>query len=240
MRSPIPTATPSPSRHWPAFLIAPWLAFAGAEALAEQEDRRSKYGVVGVVGKWTEEVQAGQTVVAGDGSPGHTRPAGEIAQTATQLFGKADAAFVANATAPTAFSLGVMSGVTSFTEGRYRARFKLVSGESDQTAGLVFNFRPAGDYLFVRYNTREGNIALWRYADGKREVVARGETKVQLPLGQWHELSVTVTGRKVAGAVNKTLTLEHELTDAVSGRIGFWTKRDSVTEFTDISVEPRR
>jgi len=38
--------------------------------------------------------------------------------------------------------------------------------------------------------------------------------------------------------VNGVLRLEHELERPVSGRVGFWTKRDSTTLFKDIRVEP--
>jgi hypothetical protein len=119
-----------------------------------------------------------------------------------------------------------------------RARFKLVSGETDQTAGLVFDLRPNSKYAFVRYNTREGNVALWRYADGKREVVARSSEKLGLSLGEWHEISVTLSGTRLVGQVNETLRLEHDLETPAAGRIGFWTKRDSVTMFKDVVVEP--
>ena len=76
----------------------------------------------------------------------------------------------------------------------------------------MFDLKPTGEYLFVRYNTKEGNIALWRYNAGDRAVVARGEQKAQLPLGRWYDL-------------------------ALAGRVGFWTKRDSVTLFKDVAVD---
>jgi hypothetical protein len=112
-----------------------------------------------------------------------------------------------------------------------------VSGKSDQTAGLVFDLKPTGEYLFVRYNTKEGNVALWRYGNGDRAVVARGEQKAQLPLGSWHDLTLTVTGSRIVGTVNADLRLEHDLGRPVAGRVGFWTKRDSVTLFKDAAVD---
>jgi len=233
------TSTPPALARWSALVLAPWLALAGAEALVQPQERR-KFGIAGVVGRWSEETNGGESAVLGDGSSRHVRPAADVEQIATSLFGRFDPAFGANAAAPGAFSLAVLQEVPHFAEGTYRARFKLVSGASDQTAGLVFNLRQNGEYLFVRYNTREGNVALWRYAAGQREVVARGGEKMQLPLGEWHELAVTIAGTSLVGAVNDTLRLEHDLKQAVAGRIGFWTKRDSVTMFKDIRVHPAR
>ena len=54
-----------------------------------------------------------------------------------------------------------------------------------QTAGIVFNLQPTGDYLFVRYNTKDGNAALWSYSGGQRRVIAHGEVHEQLPLNVW-------------------------------------------------------
>ena len=101
----------------------------------------------------------------------------------------------------------------------------------------MFDLKPTGEYLFVRYNTKEGNIALWRYNAGDRAVVARGEQKAQLPLGSWYDLALTVAGSRIAGAVNGELRLEHDLGRPVAGRVGFWTKRDSVTLFKDVAVD---
>lgn len=77
----------------------------------------------------------------------------------------------------TGIAPAVLPDISRLTAGTFAAQFNLVSGDSDQTAGLVFDLRPTGEYLFVRYNTREGNLALWRYAGGKREVVARPDQK---------------------------------------------------------------
>lgn len=220
----------------PLMAVSAWFAFGAVEALAEQEKRKSKAGIVGVVGKWSETAD-GDGVVRGDGAAG-TVGESAAAAAAKSLFGNASSAFVANATSPAAFALAVLPDAQRFSAGVYKAQFQLVSGASDQTAGLVFDLQPTGEYLFVRYNTREGNVALWRYADGKREVVARTSDKVQLPLGEWHDIALTINGSRIIGLVNNSMRLEHDLGREPAGRIGFWTKRDSVTMFRQISVVP--
>lgn len=211
---------------------------AGAEAVAQRETGSSPHGIVSVVGRWSEPVRDGDQVVLVEDSRQHTPSPDTIEQTSTLLFSRVDSSFAENALAAGAFSLGVLPNVRRFSDGTFRAQFQLVSGATDQTAGLVFDLRSNGEYLFVRYNTREGNIALWRYANGNREVVARGTDTIQLPLGVWHELSVAITGTRVVGAVNDTLRLEHTLQAPADGRIGFWAKRDSVTMFKNIRVPP--
>ena len=213
---------------------------AAAAAAPGQPDGTAKVGVLGIVGQWTDEVDAGVPAAKVDGVPGRAPSTAEVEKAAAALFGRVDPAFVANATAPGAFSLAVLPRQPSFAEGSFRARFKLVSGTSDQTAGLVFDLRANGEYLYARYNTKDGNIALWRFANGERTVIAHGEQHVQLPLGAWHEIAVTIAGTRLVAVVNDTLRFEHELPGPVEGRLGFWTKRDSVTMFKDVRVAPKR
>lgn len=219
-----------------AVALAPWLSFGAVEALTEQDDKRSRAGIVGVVGKWSRQVVSGDAVVSGDGAADAVS-ATSAGESATAIFGKVEPVFVTNVTAPAAFALAVLPEHGRVSSGTYRAEFNLVSGASDQTAGLVFDLRPTGEYLFMRYNTREGNVALWRYADGKREAVAKSDHEIQLPLGAWHRISVSINGTKVTGIVNDTMRLEHDLQRPVQGHLGFWTKRDSVTQFRQIAVQ---
>ena len=58
------------------------------------------------------------------------------------------------------------------------------------------------------------------------------------PSGQWHELKLTVKGKQVEGWMNGKLLLTHELPKPVSGRVGLWSKADSVVYFDDYRVEP--
>lgn len=138
------------------------------------------------------------------------------------------------------FPLAVLKGGSEIANGTLRARFKLIAGETDQTAGLVFNLKPSGDYHFVRYNTREGNAALWSFSNGERQVVAKGDAEATLPLDVWHDLMVMIDGPRVTGTVNGMLRVQHTLDAPVGGQVGLWTKRDSVTAFKEFSVDTRK
>ena len=117
-------------------------------------------------------------------------------------------------------------------------QFKLIAGASDQLAGLVFNLRSSGEYLAVRYNTKDGNAALWKYDNGARARLADGTAHAQLPLDVWHTIEVQVVDRKVTGLVNGTLRVEHTLDQPISGRVGFWAKPDSVSAFKGLQIQP--
>jgi hypothetical protein len=136
------------------------------------------------------------------------------------------------------FPLAAVRGVDNFTEGVLSVQFKLIAGESDQIAGIAFGISPDAEYYYGRYNTKDGNAALWRFENGARRRLLDGSEHEQLPLGVWHELRVEVRGTRVVTTVNGKLRIEHTLPARVSGRVGFYTKRDSVTAFKNFRIEP--
>ena len=49
-------------------------------------------------------------------------------------------------------------------------KFKTVAGDSDRCSGMVFNVKPNGDWLAIRYNDTENNIVLWEFHNGIRRI----------------------------------------------------------------------
>jgi hypothetical protein len=192
--------------HPRAAAIALLLAGAAAAALAAQELR-----VTPVLGHWEHKTENGDAVVVADATKWEA------------------------AKSPVGFPLATVPGVT-FSNGTLRVKFKLVSGGDDRIAGLAFNVTPTNEYYFARYNTKDGNVAIWQFTKGERVRLAEGKEHLQLPLNTWHDLEVTVAGRQVTALVNGKLRLTHELPVTVNGGVGFWTKRDSVTEFKSFNV----
>jgi len=116
-------------------------------------------------------------------------------------------------------------------------RFKGVAGRIDQAAGILFDVKPNGDYLALRANALEDNLVLWKYEKGRRSSV-KWVRNTPTPSGQWHELKLVVTGSKVEGWLNGKSVLNHDLGRPVGGRVGLWSKADSVVYFDDFRVEP--
>jgi hypothetical protein len=134
------------------------------------------------------------------------------------------------------FPLAAVRGVKDFTGGVLAVKFKLIAGESDQIAGIAFGITAKGEYYYARYNTKDGNVALWRFENGDRRRLLDGTEHLQLPLNVWHDLRVEVRGTTVTASVNGTLHIEQALPAPVSGRVGFYAKRDSVTAFKGFFV----
>ena len=94
-------------------------------------------------------------------------------------------------------------------------KFKTVSGESDRCSGMVFNVKPNGDWLAIRYNDTENNIVLWEFHNGIRRSVKRGPERTwMLDRAAWHELKATVDGASFKAWIDGNLALEYTLGSA--------------------------
>jgi hypothetical protein len=113
--------------------------------------------------------------------------------------------------------------------------FKAVSGETDQAAGIVARFRDKDNYYIARANSLEGNVRLYKVEKGKR--VQFGGKNVEVPAGKWQTLSLAIVGEKFAVSLNgMQLFTAEDKTFAEGGKVGLWTKADSVTLFDNLTI----
>lgn len=57
-------------------------------------------------------------------------------------------------------------------------------------------------------------------------------------MNQWNALKIAVQGTSLQASLNGKLLLEYALPEPVSGKIGVWSKTDSVSYFDDFTVMP--
>jgi hypothetical protein len=114
----------------------------------------------------------------------------------------------------------------------------MVGGTLDRCAGILFNVKPNGDYLTVRFNGTEDNVVLWKFVNGVRSSVRRGTKAVPLELGTWNELRVSIKGAQITAYLNGELMIDQAWTEPISGKVGLWAKTDSMSEFDAFTVNP--
>jgi hypothetical protein len=120
---------------------------------------------------------------------------------------------------------------------RVSVRCKPVSGKVDQACGLVFRYRDENNYYVVRANALENNVRLYFVKEGKRQQFAGWDGPVSN--GVWHTLRVEARDDRFEIYWNDKRVIDaRDQTFKESGRIGVWTKADSVTHFDDLTVEP--
>jgi len=192
-----------------------------------------------VVGVWTVAQDGDNKVLMVDGTRWkHGQPAANIADKARALYGDRYAEFLDNVQSFAYFPYAVAKDIDDFREGEISMRFKPLAGRIDQGAGILFSLRTNGDYLIVRANALENNLVLFQFKNGKRSPV-KWIRNTPTATKQWHTLKVRITGKKVEGFLDDKLLLAHELPEAISGRVGVWSKADSVVYMDDYTVAPK-
>lgn len=130
---------------------------------------------------------------------------------------------------------------TSFKDGFVEIKFKAIAGSEDRAAGLVWRARDANNYYVVRANALEDNVVLYKTVNGARsalDIVGRKGgygVNVSVPANQWHGLRVDFRGSRFSVLYNgKQLFNVEDSTFSDAGKVGLWTKADSVTLFDEI------
>jgi hypothetical protein len=114
--------------------------------------------------------------------------------------------------------------------------FKPVSGRIDQAAGIGVRLKDANNYYIARANALEGNVRLYKVVGGKRSQFAGKD--VPIPSGRWETLGLGVQGDRLEVRLNGEVLFEaRDQTFKDAGKVGLWTKADSVTYFDDLRVE---
>jgi hypothetical protein len=135
----------------------------------------------------------------------------------------------------------------SLQDGEIRVKFKPVSGKVDQAAGLVWRYKDENNYYIVRANALENNVVLYKLENGKRTSLAPVNTSAQtygvkhtVPSQKWSTLGVAFAGKRFTVSFDgKKLFDVEDSTFSQPGKIGLWTKADSVTYFDDFEVVGR-
>jgi hypothetical protein len=131
---------------------------------------------------------------------------------------------------------------TNLKDGFVEVKFKPVSGKEDQAGGVIWRTRDANNYYIFRANAAEGNAVLYKTVNGKRtplDIVGRKGgygVKETVASGQWHTLRVEFAGNRFKAYFDgKHLFDVEDTTFTGAGKVGVWTKADSVTLFDNFS-----
>jgi len=133
-----------------------------------------------------------------------------------------------------------------FDKGDYRdgdlsVKFKTVGGRSDQVAGIVWRYQNPNNYYVVRANALENNIVMYRVQDGRWVPLSpRGKPRDvngvhhRIPAHTWSILKVSFRKSRFEVYFDHRKVFEAEdATFPLPGKVGLWTKADSVTYFDD-------
>jgi len=131
---------------------------------------------------------------------------------------------------------------TDIKDGFLETRFKAIAGSEDRAGGLMWRARDANNYYVVRANALEDNVVLYKTVAGVRsplDIVGRSGgygVAVPVPANAWHSLRVEFAGSRFRVVYNGQRLFEVEdATFGGPGKVGLWTKADSVTLFDAVA-----
>jgi hypothetical protein len=219
-----------------------------------------------IVGTWVVAQDGPDKVIMIDGRPwvaSKDNPTKLLIDSARRLYGTSNEELMDNAKQFAYYPVAVLKNVTTFSNGTISVKFKTIAGDSDRASGILFNVKPNGDWLAVRYNDTENNVALWEFHNGiRRNMRFSDRTKpFMLDRAAWHELKLDVDAASLKAYLDGALALEYTLGSApgpgrnnttpnpdlfpennavlrppVAGKIGLWAKTDTTSYFKDYVV----
>jgi hypothetical protein len=213
--------------------VALWLIAPGGLQLLAEEARRPDTIIVDFETATVGQLPTGfSTAVTGSGGPAawavfedSTAPSGGkvLAQTSTDK-------------TSFRFPLCIYDPFTA-KDVRVSVRFKPISGSVDQGAGLVVRFRDKDNYYIVRANALEHNVRPYKVERGQRRQFAGAN--VTVPSQQWQTLILEVQDTHFRVFLDDRFLFEaDDATFTETGKVGLWTKADSVTYFADLKIHP--
>lgn len=117
-------------------------------------------------------------------------------------------------------------------------RARPLSGKVDQGFGVVWRYQNAKNYYITRCNADEDNCTIYHTVNGSRQAFQNHGVKVAT--NTWHTLKMEATGDHFIVWYDGIKVLDaKDATFKDAGKVGLWTKADSVIEFDDFVVEGR-
>jgi hypothetical protein len=132
------------------------------------------------------------------------------------------------------FPVAILDGFTA-TDIDASVQFRAISGRVDQGAGLVWRYQDANNYYITRCNALEDNCTIYRVVNGNRQAFLNKSVKVATSM--WHTLSVKAAADHFVVTFDGQIVLDaRDATFKDGGKVGLWTKADSVIYFDNLSV----
>src|SRR5438128_10387963 len=123
---------------------------------------------------------------------------------------------------------------TNLKDGFVEVKFKPISGKEDQAGGVIWRAKDSNNYYIARANALEDNVTIYHTIKGRRTEKKRTEMKVAS--NEWHTLRVDFRANHFTVTFDGKKAIEwDDDTFKDAGKVGVWTKADSVTLFDDFT-----
>jgi len=128
------------------------------------------------------------------------------------------------------FPMLLFEGET-FDDFSLQTQFKLVGGVDEQMAGIAFRVQDEKNYYYIRASGLGDTFSFFRVANG--QLASPVSSKYTFETNVWYNLKIESRGNEFRASINGKELLLVIIREAPlpAGKLGFWTKSDSVSYF---------
>ena len=110
-----------------------------------------------------------------------------------------------------------------------------VDGAVEQMAGVAFRIQDEQNYYVARASSRGNTFRFYKFVQGIRSTPVGPD--IEIPKGVWQELRVECQGNQIRCFLNGKQAIP-DISDSsfTEGKVGFWTKSDSISYFADTQI----
>ena len=134
---------------------------------------------------------------------------------------------------PSVFPICILNGPT-IKDGFVQVKIKMVDGKQDRAAGLIWRVKDSNNYNIIRANALENDVTYYQTINGKRSIKVRKWFPVTSNV--WHTLRVEFKGNMASASYDDAqVAIWWDDTFLEPGKVGVWTKADSVSMFDEFT-----
>ena len=123
----------------------------------------------------------------------------------------------------------------SYGDFTLTTRFKIVGGAAEQMAGVAFRIQDEKNYYVIRASALGNNFRFYKFVNGQRSAPIGPDAPITTNV--WHEIKVQCQGNQIICWLDGQALIPPLNDNSFSGgKVGLWTKSDSVTYFADTLV----
>ena len=114
-------------------------------------------------------------------------------------------------------------------------RFRMISGSTAQTAGVVFRAADEKNFYAVCASSLENRVFFFKVVGNTRGAPIGGSLK--LAAGAWHSMKITCKGTEIRCEVDGQTFPPLNDSSFTGGKVGFLTQADTVGQFAESRIE---
>jgi hypothetical protein len=124
----------------------------------------------------------------------------------------------------------------TFNDFTFTTRIKITGGAMAQMAGIVFRYQDPKNYYVLVASVLDKHFWFFKVVDGVRSQKLIGPP-IEIAKDEWREMSVSCEGNHIHCLLDGKEIIPMITDSSFSvGKIGFWTKSDSIAYFTDAKL----